>query len=79
VIEHPERGYCRFVVHSVVRDEQGQLFDPTPPGTGEQYPFLPHPYTAEEFVLMLARRGPDHIDHYLQDRDFMEQSRDESS
>jgi hypothetical protein len=65
VIEHLDRDYCRFVAHSVVRDEQGMLFDLTPPGLAGRHPFLQHPYTAEEFVLMLARRGLVHIDHHL--------------
>lgn len=65
VIEHLDRGYCRFVAHSVVRDEQGRLFDLTPPGMAARYPFLQHPYTAEEFVLMLARSGLVHLDHHL--------------
>src|SRR4051794_31432525 len=32
VIQRPDRGYCRFVAHSVIGDEEGRLFDLTPPG-----------------------------------------------
>jgi hypothetical protein len=70
VIEHFDQRYCRFVAHSVVRDEQGRLFDLTPPGIAQRYPFLQHPYIGEEFVLMLARHGMIYIDHHLKGRDF---------
>jgi hypothetical protein len=64
VIEHPDRGYCRFVAHAVVRDPQDGLFDLTS-GAAEHYPFLQHPHTGEEFVLLLSRSGLIHIDHRL--------------
>lgn len=63
VIEHLDRGYCRFVAHSVVGDQNGRLLDLTPPGVAQRYPFLPHPYTGEEFLLLLSRRCLIHIDH----------------
>ena len=65
MIEHLDRGYCRFVAHSVVRDPQGGLFDLTPSRAPVRYPFLMHPYTGEEFVLMLSRRGLIHIEHHV--------------
>jgi hypothetical protein len=61
---YPCSDVCRFVAHSVV-DEHGVLFDATPLGAAKHYPFLRHPHTDEEFILMLSRRGLIYIDHRL--------------
>ena len=56
-------GFCRFIAHSVVEDEQGQLFDPTPTRASRRHPFVRDESVEEEFLLMLAARQLVHLDH----------------
>lgn len=59
------QGFCRFAAHSVVRDEQGLLFDLTPTRATRRYPFLPNHLSDEEFVLMVSARQLVHLDHHF--------------
>ena len=59
------QGFCRFAAHSVVLDENGELFDPTPTRAARRYPFLRHHLTDEEFVLMVSARQLVHLDHHF--------------
>jgi hypothetical protein len=56
-------GFCRFAPHSVALDENGELFDLTPPRAAPRYPFLRNHLTDEEFVLMVSARQLVHLDH----------------
>lgn len=62
---YPQPDICRFVAHSVVEDEQGRLFDPTPPLASRRYRFLKDELTDEEFMLLLSARQLVHVDHCL--------------
>jgi hypothetical protein len=58
-------GFCRFNPHSVVRDEQGELFDLTPTRASQRYPFLYNHLTDEEYVLLVSGRQLHFLDHKL--------------
>jgi hypothetical protein len=58
-------GFCRFIPHSVVEDEEGVLFDITPSRASRRYPFLKDELTEEEYVLLITSRQLLHLDHKL--------------
>jgi hypothetical protein len=62
---YPRPDIWRFVAHSVVQDEQGRLFDPTPPSAARKYLFLRTDMVDEEYLLMLSARQLVHVDHRL--------------
>lgn len=43
-------GYVEFAAHSAVEFEDGTLFDITPHGASQQYPFIRHTGTEAEFA-----------------------------
>jgi hypothetical protein len=50
-------GFVRFVPHAVVEVEDGTLVDITPHGASDDYPFIRHVGTEEEFVALQAEQG----------------------
>jgi hypothetical protein len=58
-------GFCRFISHSVVEDEDGVLFDITPTRASKRYPFLNDEMTEEEYVLLITSRKLVNLDHHL--------------
>ena len=58
-------GFCRFIAHSVVEDEHGRLFDPTPTRASHRHPFLREEMSEEEYLLVLSARQLDRVDHRL--------------
>lgn len=59
------QGFCRFASHSVVLDEEGELFDLTPTRAVQRYPFLRNHLTDEEFVLMISARRLVRLEHHV--------------
>ena len=62
---YPRPDVWRFVAHSVVEDQRGRLFDPTPPVAAGKYPFTRTEMVEEEYLLMLSARQLVHVDHRL--------------
>lgn len=56
-------GVSRFAAHSVIADESGRLFDPTPCRASKRYPFLPHPGGNHEFERLLKRTKIVNLDY----------------
>jgi hypothetical protein len=56
-------GFCRFIPHSVVEDEHGRLFDPTPSRASHRHSFLRDEMSEVKFVLMLSARQLDCVDY----------------
>jgi hypothetical protein len=46
-------GYVNFVAHSMIRESDGRLLDLTPRQTFEDYPFIVHPGSIEEFDALV--------------------------
>ena len=59
--------FLRFAPHSVVRDEKGVLFDPTPSIGGKSYPFLTGECSEEQFrrwdKLLADTHGASFLDY----------------
>jgi len=52
--------FLRFTPHALVEVEDGTLVDITPHGATQDYPFLRHIGTYEEFLAMQVEQG-DHV------------------
>ena len=51
------RGFVRFSPHCVLENEQGELVDITPHKASDDYPFIRHSGSREEFEALLEQQG----------------------
>ena len=57
--------YVRFILHSVIRDKSGKLWDITPSQANQQYPFIEAEETEEEFGELVVDHRVERIDYYV--------------
>ena len=50
-------NFVRFVPHALVEVEDGGLVDITPHGASDEYPFIRHTGTRDEFVALVEHQG----------------------
>jgi hypothetical protein len=50
-------GFVRFTPHCVIENEEGELVDITPHQASDDYPFIRHTGTQEQFQALLGEQG----------------------
>lgn len=63
LFESPDKSFLRFVAHSVVKREDGILFDITPTTVQVIYPFIDGELSNEEFESIVVGLGTHEFDH----------------
>jgi hypothetical protein len=59
----PVLCFVKFTAHSIVQDENGALVDPTPSRASQQYPFIRHPGTDDEFIELVEKYQVTNFDY----------------